>query len=39
MTVEAHLTINAPKAAVWAATTDIAYFVWVCGKKQLSELK
>lgn len=26
MTVEAHLTINASKAAVWAATTDIAHF-------------
>lgn len=26
MTVEAHLTINASKAAVWDATTDIARF-------------
>ncbi len=26
MTVEAQLTINASKAAVWAATTDIAHF-------------
>lgn len=26
MTVEAHLSIHASKAAVWAATTDIAHF-------------
>ena len=29
MTVEARLTINATTAAVWAATTDIARFIWV----------
>lgn len=29
MTVEAHITINASKAAVWAATTDIARFAEV----------
>ena len=29
MTVEAHLTINATQAAVWAATMDIARFAWV----------
>lgn len=26
MIVEVHITINASKAAVWAATTDIAHF-------------
>lgn len=29
MIVEAHLTIHASKAAVWAATMDIARFAWV----------
>lgn len=29
MTVEAQLTINANKAAVWAATMDIARFAWM----------
>jgi len=29
MTVEAHITINASKAEVWAATTDVARFTKV----------
>ncbi len=29
MTIEAQITINASKAAVWAATTDIEGFAWV----------
>lgn len=29
MLVEASITINATKAAVWAATTDMARFAWV----------
>lgn len=34
MTVEAHLTINATQAAVWAATTDIARFAWACDPEE-----
>ncbi len=34
MTIEAHLTINATQAAVWATTMGIARFAWACDPEE-----